>query len=78
VALSWHPGRPSDRAGRVQVNFTRAGTQTVVTLEHSGWDGYDHPARARDDYYQGWPRMLGLFRDRANARTNEDIDCPGV
>ncbi len=67
VALTWHPGRPPERAGRLEVTFATDGAQTLVTLEHSGWDGYDDPARARDDYYRGWPVMLGLFRDQANT-----------
>jgi hypothetical protein len=70
VALTWHPGRAPESAGRLVVTFAAAGTQTLVTLEHSGWDGYDDPVGARNDYHRGWPRMLGLFRDEANARTD--------
>ena len=72
VALTWHPGRPPEKAGRLQVAFAADGSQTLVTLEHSGWDGYDDPAGARDDYDRGWPRMLGLFRDQANAVARRD------
>ncbi len=73
LALTWHPGRPPERAGCLEVTFAADGAHTVVTLEHSGWDGYDDPAGARDDYHQGWPRMLGLFRDKANAGPNGTI-----
>ena len=73
VALTWHPGRLPEGAGRLEVTFAAAGAQTLVTLEHSGWDGNDDPAGARDDYYRGWPRMLGLFRDEANARPGGTI-----
>ncbi len=48
------------------------GEETLVALEHSGWDGYDDPAGARDDYDRGWPRMLGLFRDVANGRPDRN------
>jgi hypothetical protein len=68
LALTWHPGRPPERAGRLEVTFAATGAQTLVALEHSGFEGYDDPAGARDDYNRGWPRMLGLFRDQANAR----------
>jgi hypothetical protein len=68
LALTWHPGRPPANGGRLAVTFAAAAAQTLVTLEHSGWDGYDDPAGARVDYYRGWPRMLELFRDRVNAR----------
>ncbi len=66
LALTWHPGRPPKPAGRLEIAFAGAGAQTLVTLDHSGWDGYDDPAGARDDYDRGWPRMLGLFRHEAN------------
>ena len=67
VALTWHPGRPPEQAGRLEITFAAEGAQTLAALEHSGWEGYDDPAGARDDYNRGWPRMLGLFRDQANA-----------
>ncbi len=67
VALTWHPGRSPERAGRLEITFAGVGQETLVALEHSGWDGYDDPAGARDDYDRGWPRMLGLFRDVANG-----------
>jgi hypothetical protein len=68
VALTWHPGRPPEQAGRLEVTFAATGAQTLVALEHSGFEGYDDPAGARGDYNRGWPRMLGLFREQANAR----------
>jgi hypothetical protein len=73
VALSWHPGRTSERAGHLEVAFAADGVQTLVTLEHSGWDGYDNPAGARDDYDEGWPRVLELFKKEANARPDGRI-----
>lgn len=73
VALTWHPGRSAERAGRLEVTFAAAGAQTLVTLEHTGWDGYDDPHGARADYDRGWPRMLGFFRDEANAGPAEIV-----
>jgi hypothetical protein len=67
VALTWHPGRPPEVAGRLQITVAPAGAQTVVTLEHSGWDGYADPVGARRDYDRGWPRMLELFRTETEA-----------
>jgi len=67
VALTWHPGRSPERAGRLEVTFAATGAQTLVALEHSGFEGYDDPSGAREDYDRGWPRMLGLFRDQADA-----------
>jgi uncharacterized protein YciI len=63
VAFTWHPGRDPERASRVEVTFTPAEGGTLVVLEHSGWEGFDDPAAARDEYGRGWPTVLGLYRD---------------
>jgi hypothetical protein len=67
VELTWHPGRPRERASQLTVTFAATESKTQVTLQHSGWDGYDDPVAARDDYNKGWPRMLGLFHHEARA-----------
>jgi uncharacterized protein YciI/uncharacterized protein YndB with AHSA1/START domain len=71
VAFSWHPGTPPDRASAVEVTFTADGAQTVVVLEHSGWDTFDDPAAARAEYDQGWPAVLGHYRDHAAQHDGE-------
>jgi uncharacterized protein YndB with AHSA1/START domain len=46
----------------VEVTFASAGTATLVTVRHRGWESVrpDHPARhGLDD--QGFARMLGLW-----------------
>ena len=50
VALGVDVYKRQERAGRLEVAFATDGAQTLVTLEHSGWDGYDDPAGARHDY----------------------------
>jgi uncharacterized protein YciI len=40
----------------------------LVRLEHSGWDIFDEPAAARDEYDHGWPKVLDLFRDEVARR----------
>ena len=68
VALTWHPGRSPERAGRLEVAFAAdRGGRPWLPWSTRAWDGYDDPVGARDDYNRGWPRMLGLFRDQANA-----------
>jgi hypothetical protein len=69
LALTWHPGRSPEKAARLEVSFVPEGPQTLLTLEQAGWEGYDDPAGARDDYDRGWPRMLALFAALANARS---------
>jgi hypothetical protein len=69
LTMSWHPGREPERAGRLNVTFRAVAATTLVTLEHSGWAGYNDPVGARHDYNQGWPRTLGLFRTVAGTRS---------
>src|SRR5262245_45917860 len=38
VAFSWHPGEAPERATRVELRFTAAGTRTRVELRHSGFE----------------------------------------
>jgi Activator of Hsp90 ATPase homolog 1-like protein len=66
VAFTWHPGQAAERASRVEVSFAPADAQTLVTLEHTGWeDAYDDPQAARDEYEQGWPHVLDQYRRTA-------------
>jgi hypothetical protein len=52
--FSWHPGRLAERASQVQVTLAAADGQTLVTLEHAGWEAFDDPAAARAEYDQGF------------------------
>jgi uncharacterized protein YciI len=63
LAFSWHPGGPPDQATHVEVTFTQADAQTLVTLTHSGWERFADPAGARAEYDLGWPVVLGTYRD---------------
>jgi len=67
VTFTWHPGRSADRPTEVTVSFAAAGEQTLVTLEHTGWEAYDDPAAARAEYGHGWPAVLDRYRDAAGA-----------
>lgn len=70
VAFTWHPGRPADVAGLVEVGFTAVDGGTLVTLRHGGWESYADPAAARAEYDHGWPTVLGRYRDDV-ARTGD-------
>jgi uncharacterized protein YciI len=62
VAFSWHPGQAAGRASHVLVTFTAAEAgQTLVRLEHSGWEAFADPAAARAEYDHGWPMVLGRY-----------------
>ena len=55
------PGR--DRASHVEVTFAAAAGQTLVTLEHTGWEVFADPAAARAEYDHGWPAVLDRYRE---------------
>jgi uncharacterized protein YciI len=67
VAFTWHPGHDAERASHVEVTFTAADKQTLVSLTHSGWEIFDDPAAARSEYDQGWPQVLGQYAELAGG-----------
>jgi Activator of Hsp90 ATPase homolog 1-like protein len=67
LAFTWHPGSSPERASDVEVTFAAVAAQTLVTLEHTGWDAFDDPAVARAQYDQGWLEVLDRYREHASA-----------
>src|SRR5262249_4220896 len=49
-------------ASQVTVTFRAAGDQTLVVLEHAGWDVFADPVAARAEYEHGWPEVLRLYQ----------------
>lgn len=74
VAFTWHPGHSSDRASFVEVTFAAVADQTLVTLEHTGWDAFTDPAAARAEYEHGWPMVLDGYRDYLGQPDDEAAD----
>jgi hypothetical protein len=70
VAFTWHPGSAPERASYVEVTFTATKGGTLVILEHSGWEVFDYPASARDDYSRGWPKVLELYGDQVSHQAD--------
>jgi uncharacterized protein YciI len=66
LAFSWHPGHGPDRASHVEITFAAAGEQTLVTVEHTGWEVFADPAAARAEYERGWPTVLDRYREYAD------------
>jgi uncharacterized protein YciI/uncharacterized protein YndB with AHSA1/START domain len=62
-SMTWHPGRDSLAASEVTVTFRESGEQTLVVLEHAGWDVFADPAAARAEYSRGWPEVLRLYQE---------------
>jgi uncharacterized protein YciI/uncharacterized protein YndB with AHSA1/START domain len=76
VAFSWHPGQPAELATQVTVTFAASGgsgvsgtsgEQTLVTLEHSGWEARADAADVYEGYGPGWTTVLERFREGAGA-----------
>jgi uncharacterized protein YndB with AHSA1/START domain/uncharacterized protein YciI len=67
VAFSWHAGQPVESATQVTVTFAAAGEQTLVTLEHSGWEGRADAADVYQEYGPGWATVLERFRAEVDS-----------
>lgn len=68
VSFTWHPGRPANTAGLVEMTFTAHSSGTRVTLVHGDWEPFGAKARvARNGYSIGWPGVLALYAGRPNA-----------
>lgn len=67
LAFSWHPGYAAERASYVEVTFAAVAGQTLVTLEHTGWEVFADPAAARAEYDEGWPVVLGRYGEHMAA-----------
>lgn len=72
VAFTWHPGQPAELASHVEVTFAAADGQTLVRLEHTGWEAFADPAAARAEYDHGWPMVLDRYRDDVAGGEDED------
>jgi uncharacterized protein YndB with AHSA1/START domain len=68
VAFTWHPSTESAApSSQVEVRFTDLDDQTLVVLEHSGWESYDDPQAARDSYSHGWPQVIAEYGEAVNG-----------
>jgi uncharacterized protein YciI len=74
-AFTWHPGYSADRSSHVEVTFAAAAAQTLVRVEHTGWEAFADPAAAREEYDHGWSVVLDGYRDHVTQRADEDEDA---
>ena len=62
VVFSWKPNPRPEPPTEVEVTFIAHDVGTRVDLEHRGWERLgEAAAQAREDYTQGWPRVLAAF-----------------
>ena len=73
LAMTWHPGRDEDEASQLTVTFSAYGEQTLVTLEHAGWEVYEDAVAARTNYSGGWATVMGSY---AEAGPNPAMPSP--
>jgi len=77
-SMTWHPGRDTLAASQVTVTFRAAGDQTLVVLEHAGWDVFADPAAARAEYEHGWPEVLRLYQAYTAPGRSEASEAGGT
>lgn len=71
LAMTWHPGKDHTDASSVTITFTPLGAQTLVVLEHSGWERFADPIEAREEYGHGWPTVLARYGSAVGEATPE-------
>jgi uncharacterized protein YndB with AHSA1/START domain/uncharacterized protein YciI len=70
LRMTWHPASDPARASEVEVRFAAVtDTQTLVTVEHRGWERFADPAAARAEYNLGWPPVVERYASRMRAGT---------
>lgn len=67
-AMTWHPGQDPARATQLGVRFEPCEGGCELSLLHEGWSARgDEAERMRDNYAEGWPRVLQPLVDLAAA-----------
>lgn len=62
ILFSWHPGRESESAQWINVEFTPIDAGSRVTLTHGGWDALGEIAPIlRHEYVAGWRNVFGII-----------------
>jgi uncharacterized protein YndB with AHSA1/START domain len=68
LVLAWKPNASDQPPTEVEITFTPDGEETLVRLEHRGWERLgDAGARKADGYRTGWIPVMDRFASRAAA-----------
>ncbi|GAA3834924.1 hypothetical protein KACC15558_13560 [Brevibacterium ammoniilyticum] len=78
LAINWHPGHDPEQASQVSVEFTAVGDQTLVVLEHAGWERFADAVAARQEYDAGWPKVLSRYQAAVGGTIAPTADSPEV
>jgi uncharacterized protein YndB with AHSA1/START domain len=64
LAFTWHPGRAPETAQELEIRFTASGDQTIVELDHRGWERLVAAADEIPEHYvSGWDEVLSRFAE---------------
>jgi uncharacterized protein YndB with AHSA1/START domain len=71
VVMAWSPHSMPEPPTEVEVTFTAREPDTLVELEHRGWEQLSEGFRTilYDTYVRGWITTLGLFAEAADRDT---------
>jgi uncharacterized protein YndB with AHSA1/START domain len=62
LVFTWHPGRGPETSQELEVRFTPSGAETLVELEHRGWDRLVETAEEIPEHYEsGWEEVLERY-----------------
>jgi uncharacterized protein YciI len=77
LRLTWHPGTGADHASEVEVSFAEVvEDQTLVTVEHRGWERLPDPAAARKEFDHGWPQVIEAYTRQLPAAAGRSGEGP--
>ena len=67
LVLRWHPNPERSGDTEVEVRFRAEGDDTIVELEHRGWERLGpEGAEIRAQYSTGWQPVLDRFTERVS------------
>jgi uncharacterized protein YndB with AHSA1/START domain len=69
LVFTWHPGRGPETSQEVEVRFAASsGDETLVELEHRGWERLVETAEEIPDHYEsGWEEVLSRYVEAAEG-----------
>ena len=79
LRMTWHPGSDPGKASEVEASFAPVNdAQTLVTVEHRGWERFADPVTARHEYDQGWPEVLRGYLERHGYAEPRPLGDPWI
>jgi uncharacterized protein YndB with AHSA1/START domain len=69
LVLAWRVNPETPAATEIDITFEAQGQQTLVRLEHRGWEllGPELGPQGRESYQEGWAPVLARFAELLNG-----------